>query len=294
MADDIKISALPAVVTPSISDVFPVVQGGVTKRETIAQALSLIDPVPLSKGGTNANLTASNGGIFYSTATAGAILSGTATAGQIPRSGSNAAPSWSTATYPATTTINRLLFSSTANVISDLATANSSMLSTNSTGVPAWTASLTNGQFLIGSTGGTPSPASITAGTNISITNGANSIIINATGHASFTWAEVTETTQSMAVNTGYISNNASLVTCTLPTTSAVGDTLRVVGKGAGGWGVILNSGQSIRIGDTVTTVSSGSIASSESHDAIHLVCTTANTVWTALNVQGQINFNTL
>ncbi len=58
--------------------------------------------LPLANGGTNANLTASNGGIFYSTSTAGAILSGTATAGQILRSGSNAAPSWSTATYPST------------------------------------------------------------------------------------------------------------------------------------------------------------------------------------------------
>ncbi len=58
--------------------------------------------LPLANGGTNANLTASNGGIFYSTSTAGAILSGTATAGQILRSGSSAAPSWSTATYPAT------------------------------------------------------------------------------------------------------------------------------------------------------------------------------------------------
>lgn len=56
----------------------------------------------LANGGTNASLVASNGGIFYSTATAGAILAGTATAGQIIRSGASGAPSWSTATYPAT------------------------------------------------------------------------------------------------------------------------------------------------------------------------------------------------
>lgn len=52
-------------------------------------------PLSLANGGTNANLTASNGGIFYSTATAGAILSGTATANQVLVSGSNGAPSWS-------------------------------------------------------------------------------------------------------------------------------------------------------------------------------------------------------
>lgn len=56
----------------------------------------------LARGGTNANLTASNGGIFYSTATEGAILAGTATAGQILQSGASTTPTWSTATYPAT------------------------------------------------------------------------------------------------------------------------------------------------------------------------------------------------
>lgn len=50
--------------------------------------------VPMSKGGTNANLTASNGGIFYSTATAGAILAGTATAGLALVSGASTTPSW--------------------------------------------------------------------------------------------------------------------------------------------------------------------------------------------------------
>lgn len=61
-------------------------------------------PVELAYGGTNANLTASNGGIFYSTATAGAILAGTATAGQHLQSGASAAPSWTTATFPSTAT----------------------------------------------------------------------------------------------------------------------------------------------------------------------------------------------
>ena len=53
-------------------------------------------PVSLANGGTNAALTASNGGIFYSTASAGAILAGTATAGLALLSGSSTTPSWST------------------------------------------------------------------------------------------------------------------------------------------------------------------------------------------------------
>ncbi|HMF70692.1 MAG TPA: hypothetical protein VK616_04435, partial [Flavitalea sp.] len=76
----------------------------------------------LTRGGTNASLTASNGGLIYSTATAMSVLAGTATANRVPLSGSSAAPSWSTATYPATTTINQLLYSSAANTITGLAT----------------------------------------------------------------------------------------------------------------------------------------------------------------------------
>jgi hypothetical protein len=54
----------------------------------------------LNEGGTNASLTASNGGIVYSTASAAAILSGTATANKVLMSGASTTPSWSTPTFP--------------------------------------------------------------------------------------------------------------------------------------------------------------------------------------------------
>ena len=136
----------------------------------------------LNVGGTNANLTASNGGIFYSTASAGAILAGTATANQIILSGASTTPAWSTATYPATTTINQLLYSSSANVIGGLATANSAVLVTNSTGVPVFSGTMTSGQVIIGSTGATPVAASLTPGTGVTITPGAGTITIASTG----------------------------------------------------------------------------------------------------------------
>lgn len=91
----------------------------------------------LTRGGTNASLTASNGGIVYSTASALAILSGTATARQMLQSGASGAPAWSTATWPATTTINQILYSSSANTVVGLATANSALLVTNGSGVPS-------------------------------------------------------------------------------------------------------------------------------------------------------------
>jgi hypothetical protein len=114
-------------------------------------------PLSLANGGTNANLTASNGGIFYSTASAGAILSGTATANQILLSGSSAAPAWSTATYPASTTINQLLYSSSANTITGLSTANSAVLVTSSGGVPSLSTTLPNGLAM-----GTPASLTLT------------------------------------------------------------------------------------------------------------------------------------
>ena len=102
-------------------------------------------PLSLTNGGTNANLTASNGGIFYSSATAGAILSGTATAQQLLMSGASTTPQWSTTTYPLTNAINTLLYASSANVISALATASSGVLITSAGGVPSISTTLPSG-----------------------------------------------------------------------------------------------------------------------------------------------------
>lgn len=136
----------------------------------------------LTRGGTNASLTASNGGLVYSTASAMAILAGTATANQIPLSGSNAAPSWSTATYPATTTANQLMYSSATNVVGGLATANSGTLVTSSSGVPSIVAMAADGDLLIGSSAGAPAVGNISGGTGAQVVNGHNTITISSTG----------------------------------------------------------------------------------------------------------------
>ena len=162
-------------------------QASLTTLGTITTGVWNASVIPLLYGGTNAALVASNGGIFYSTSTAGAILAGTATANQILLSGSNAAPSWSTATYPSSTTINQLLYSSSTNTIAGLATANRGVLTTTTTGVPVITALATDGQLIIGSTAGAPAAASLTAGTGITITPGSNSISIAVTGGAAVT-----------------------------------------------------------------------------------------------------------
>lgn len=87
---------------------------------------------------------------------------------------------FTTATYPTTTTINRILYSSANNVVGQITSANSAMLFTDNTGAPAFTSSLTNGQILIGNTGNSPSVSTLTAGSGITITNAAGSITIAA------------------------------------------------------------------------------------------------------------------
>lgn len=123
---------------PSISSTLPsAVQANITTVGTVTTGTWSGTVIALNKGGTNASLTANNGGIVYSTASALAILSGTSTANQIVLSGASTTPAWSTTTWPATTTASNLLYSNGANTIAGLATANSGVLITSATGVPS-------------------------------------------------------------------------------------------------------------------------------------------------------------
>lgn len=101
---------------------------------------------------------------------------------------------------------------------------------------------------------------------------------------------EVTGTSQTAVINKRYVANNAALVTVTLPTTAALGDTVEIVGKGAGGWKVAQNASQLINFGaSTTTTGTGGSIASNHRRDCVTLVCVTANTDWQVVNSVGTI-----
>lgn len=104
-------------------------------------------------------------------------------------------------------------------------------------------------------------------------------------------FVEITTTTQAAAVNTRYSANNAGLVTITLPATAAIGDTIQVVGKGAGLFRVAQNSGQIIRFGDVSTTAgATGRIDSTHQYDSLTLLCITANTEFTVLSPQGNLD----
>jgi len=232
----------------------------------------------LTRGGTNASLTASNGGIVYSTASAMAILAGTATANQALLSGSSTTPAWSTATYLPTLVANQLLYASATNVMAQLTGANSASLVSTSAGVPVWSSTMTNGQLIIGSTGATPTAATLTAGSGISITNAAGSITISGTT-SGMSWSTVSGTTQAAAVNNGYITNNAGAVTVTLPTTFAIGEAVEVKGLGAGGWVLAAGTATVIRMGSSVTS-SAGSLTSANRYDTVRVIGLEANATW--------------
>jgi len=88
----------------------------------------------------------------------------------------------------------------------------------------------------------------------------------------------VTAATANLVANQGVIANRGTLVTLTLPTVIKVGDTIEVVGMGAGKWLIAQNANQQIHFQSSNTTVGvGGSIAASLQYDCVKLICIVAN-----------------
>jgi len=81
--------------------------------------------------------TANNGTLVTSATGVPSILVGPGATGRMFQSTAAAAPAWSTATYPATTTSQQILYSTAANVVGELTTANSRFPATNAAGTLA-------------------------------------------------------------------------------------------------------------------------------------------------------------
>lgn len=111
--------------------------------------------------------------------------------------------------------------------------------------------------------------------------NGANLLAsIRSQSQGGLVWSVQTTTTQQMATNHGYISNDLSLVTYTLPPVAGTnpGDIIRIVGFEAGGWHLAQNAAQTIHFGsDSTTSGVTGFIASTSQHDCVELVALSGN-----------------
>lgn len=73
-----------------------------------------------------------------------------------------------------------LVYATSANVLGELAAVANSVLTTDATGAPVYL-ELTDGQIIIGSSSGAPLAATLTQGTNMTITNAPNAITIATT-----------------------------------------------------------------------------------------------------------------
>lgn len=276
--------------TATITKVAPSATSGIPFISQGASADPLFGTAVVAGGGTGA-VTLTNHGVLLGQGTSAIVATAAGSSGQILQSGgASADPAYTTATYPATTTVSQILYSSSTNTVAGLATANRAVLTTGTTGIPVLTALATDGQLIIGSTSGSPAAATLTAGTGVTITNASNAITINAAG-GGLTWTVVTGTTQAAAVNSGYIANNAGQVTVTLPATSAVGDIVAVTGiNNATGWKIAQNAGNQIFFGVTSTTAGAGgSLTSAATRDVVWLLCTSTNANWQVVSSIGNI-----
>ncbi len=306
--------------------------------------------IGLLYGGTNAALSAVPGGIAYSGASAIAF-SAAGSSGQVLLSQGASPPIWSTptfpgtvgpvgtilrsdgtnyvattATYPTTTSINKILYSSANNVIGEIASGNNSVLVTNGSAVPSISATLPNAVqdnitrlgtitsgvwngTAIGVASGGTGAVTLTAHAPL-VGNGTSAISAASTGQTNagwvFTsngtstdpswqaipaaaptaWTEETSTPVNMTVNSNYIANKTTLVTFNVPASVAQGSTFWVANKGTGLFAIQMNTGQVLNYNQTPTT-SGGSITATGQYDSIQILCLTADVLFTVIADEG-------
>lgn len=120
-------------------------------------------------------------------------------------------------------------------------------------------------------------------------TNGSGTLSWTTPSGGGLTWSAVTAD-QSLTVDTGVLANKSTgTLTLTLPTTAAVGKTIRVSGM-QNTWKIAQNASQIIHFGKTDTTTGTGGyLQSTNARDAVELVCCVANNEWNVISSVGNI-----
>ena len=157
-------------------------------------------------------------------------------------------------------------------------------------------ATLTAYELIAAGTTSTGSVQQIGIGTSgqVLYSNGAGALPSFKSAPAGVAWVDVTASTQTIAASTGYVTDNATQVTYTLPATPVFGDVFEITGGVSGAatapWVIAQNSGQSMHLGNsTTTTGTGGSIASTLQYDSIKCICVVAgaSAVWNVISSVG-------
>ena len=133
--------------------------------------------------------------------------------------------------------------------------------------------------------------ATITGGTGVTVSATANTITISASS-SGFSWNNVTGGSATLAAENGYFANAAGLTTFTLPTiiSSSTGDTIKIIGLGAGGWVISQLALEQIIVGSQASTAGiGGSVASTNRYDCIELVYSPTSGLWRAESFVGNL-----
>ena len=150
-------------------------------------------------------------------------------------------------------------------------------------------ATLTAYALLAGGTTSTGVLQQIALGTagQVLTSNGAGSLASFQTPATGVAWIDVTSSTQTIAVAKGYITDNATQVTYTLPASPAQGDVFEIIcgvsGAATAPWKIAQNALQSIQFDGSTTTVGvTGNITARTAYDSCRAVCIVggASAVW--------------
>ena len=257
-----------------------VVNSGTTDAMTISSGgiVSMGTPLAAGSGGTgNANGTANIAGgtagaiPYQSGANATSVLAATATAGQMLRSGASAAPTWSTTTFPNTTTTGDLLMSTGTNTVGSLAAvATGSVLLSQGTGTaPVYQNTRENWTtFVVSGSDVTTTGQSLVDITGLVSGTLTNSTLYEVQGWLYVTTSAVTTGTQYgiFGGGTGGAAVVSALITGTTTTNAVTSATLSAPATAAGTFLTTSGTSGVIYIHGFVTTRGTGTATISLQH----------------------------
>lgn len=123
------------------------------------------------------------------------------------------------------------------------------------------------------------------------VTSAVGNVITVTVSGSGMTWNRITAS-QTLVINNGYFCVGGGDLVLLLPAVSTLGDTIEVYLDGSTSFQITQNAGQSIKLGNQVTTSGvGGSITTTQQGDSLRLVCDTINLRWTITSMMGNTTF---